>query len=114
MWLVLMRMAAVNDRVSLIQTIREGPLIGLDLKLVRHHTSRVGQHAVCGDDCVAFDGVGALHVARVRWRRPHNILHTAVKPSEINLRIVAPGGSWTPRRRSVLIGSVSRQHNRGE
>src|SRR5437660_9047350 len=57
----LLRMAAVGDRARTIERAMEEALVGLDLERVRHHALDVGDHAVGGDDRVAFDAERAGH-----------------------------------------------------
>jgi hypothetical protein len=55
MWLLLVRMPPVNDRLDFVETVGEITLVGVEFQRLRHHAVRIGQHAVLGHDGVAFD-----------------------------------------------------------
>src|SRR5882672_1806396 len=59
-----MRMATLDQHGSLIESVLEELLVGLDQEAFRHAPSGVGQHAVSRDDSEAFDAGGAGHITR--------------------------------------------------
>jgi hypothetical protein len=48
-------MAAVHDQVGAVEGGGEEPFVALEFELVRHHVIGVGQHAVAGNDDIAFN-----------------------------------------------------------
>jgi hypothetical protein len=55
MALLLVRVAAVYDHINAIEAAFEKALVGLKLKLVRHDTRSIREHAILGDDGITFD-----------------------------------------------------------
>ncbi len=53
--LLLMGMATVHNNGSLVDALLKETLIGIDLELVRDVAIAIGEHAVSGDNSVAFD-----------------------------------------------------------
>jgi hypothetical protein len=55
-------MASVDDDVYPVQTVFEKPLIRLEHQRRRHDKASGRQHAVLGDDGVAFDTAAATFI----------------------------------------------------
>jgi hypothetical protein len=68
MWLPLVGVAAVDHDIDAIEAALEEALVGLDLQLIRHDPGGVGQHAVFGNDGVAFDAARMGHGCLSQYR----------------------------------------------
>jgi len=75
--LVFMRVTSVQDYIDAIESALEKDLIGFELERVRHEASRVGKHAVFGDDGISFDTVRCFHGGRNFQMHPRQDFGTA-------------------------------------
>src|ERR1041385_3861058 len=53
-----MGVPAVHDQCGAVEGGGEETLVALELQLVRHHVLRIRQHAIAGDDDIAFKTQG--------------------------------------------------------